>query len=150
MVINGPVPLALSLWMASDTSSLPVPVSPTTYLGFNDEGSLFAANKGPFNWRGPAGQLNDTGTQLNNLNQFSLIQVPLERHGAFGRAVFAISDDVQAYAQFHWQFGGASFFPMVNQGELAALYCWVSLYLAFAGPGAWAVDHVLKRKTDLA
>jgi putative oxidoreductase len=52
-----------------------------------------------------------------------------------------------AYAQFHWQFGGASFFPMVNQGELAALYCWVFLYLAFAGPGAWAVDHVLKRKS---
>lgn len=55
-----------------------------------------------------------------------------------------------AYAQFHWQFGGASFFPMVNQGELAALYCWVFLYLAFAGPGAWAVDHILKRKSDLA
>jgi putative oxidoreductase len=35
---------------------------------------------------------------------------------------------------------------MVNQGELAALYCWVFLYLAFAGPGSWAVDHVLKRK----
>jgi putative oxidoreductase len=55
-----------------------------------------------------------------------------------------------AYAQFHWQFGGASFFPMVNQGELAALYCWVFLYLAFAGPGAWAIDQILKRKTDLA
>ncbi|WP_024868452.1 TonB-dependent receptor domain-containing protein [Pseudoxanthomonas suwonensis] len=79
-----------------------VPVSPTTYLGFNDDGTLFAANKGPFNWRGPAGQLNDTGTQLNNLNQFSLIQVPLERHTAFGRATFDITDAVEAYAQFSW------------------------------------------------
>lgn len=51
-----------------------------------------------------------------------------------------------AYAQFHWQFGGGSFFPMVNQGELAALYCWVFLYLAFAGPGAWTVDQALKRR----
>lgn len=51
-----------------------------------------------------------------------------------------------AYAQFHWQFGGASIFPMVNHGELAALYSWVFLYLAFAGPGAWTVDQVLKRR----
>lgn len=49
-----------------------------------------------------------------------------------------------AYFQFHALTGGV--FPMVNQGELAALYCWVFLYLAFAGPGAWAVDHVLKRR----
>lgn len=79
-----------------------VPVSPTTYLGFNDDGSLFAANKGPFNWRGPEGQLNDTGKQLNNLNQYSLIQVPLERHTAFGRVSYDITDNVQAYSQFSW------------------------------------------------
>ena len=72
--------------------------------------------------------------------------------GLFTRPVAFILSGMMAvaYAQFHWQFGGASFFPMVNQGELAALYCWVFLYLAFAGPGSWAVDHVLKRKTDLA
>ncbi len=79
-----------------------VPVSPTTYLGFNDDGTLFAANKGPFNWRGPDGQLNDTGTQLNNLNQFSLVQVPLERHGAFARVGYDVTDEVQAYGQFSW------------------------------------------------
>jgi len=79
-----------------------VPVSPTTYLGFNDDGTLFSANKVPFNWRGPDGQLNNTGTQLNNLNQFSLIQVPLERHGAFGRVTYRITDDIQAYGQFNW------------------------------------------------
>lgn len=72
--------------------------------------------------------------------------------GLFTRPVAFVLSGMMAvaYAQFHWQFGGASFFPMVNQGELAALYCWVFLYLTFAGPGAWAVDHVLKRKTDLA
>ena len=72
--------------------------------------------------------------------------------GLFTRPVAFLMSGMMAvaYAQFHWQFGGASFFQMVNQGELAALYCWVFLYLAFAGPGAWAVDHVLKRKTDLA
>ncbi|HNR91984.1 MAG TPA: TonB-dependent receptor [Dokdonella sp.] len=79
-----------------------VPVTPTTYLGFNDDGSLFLANNGPFNWRGPEGQLHDTGTQLNNLNQFSLIQVPLERKTAFGRVRYDISDRIEGYAQFSW------------------------------------------------
>lgn len=79
-----------------------VPVTATTYLGFNDDGTLFLANKGPFNWRGSDTLLRDSGTQLNNLNQVSLIQVPLERHTAFGRATFDVTDDVQAYGQFSW------------------------------------------------
>ena len=79
-----------------------VPVTTTTYLGFNDDGTLFLANKGPFNWRGADTLLFNTGTQLNNLNQDSLIQVPLERYTAFGRATFQLTDDVQAYGQFSW------------------------------------------------
>jgi putative oxidoreductase len=30
--------------------------------------------------------------------------------------------------------------PMLNQGELAVLYCFIFLFLAAAGPGAWSVD----------
>ena len=30
--------------------------------------------------------------------------------------------------------------PMLNQGELAVLYCFVFLYFVFAGAGAWSVD----------
>ncbi len=30
--------------------------------------------------------------------------------------------------------------PMLNGGELAVLYCFVFLYLVFAGAGAWSVD----------
>lgn len=30
--------------------------------------------------------------------------------------------------------------PMLNQGELAVLYCFVLLYFVFSGPGAWSVD----------
>jgi len=33
-----------------------------------------------------------------------------------------------------------SFFPLINGGELAALYCFVFLYLACAGAGPWSVD----------
>ena len=30
--------------------------------------------------------------------------------------------------------------PILNQGELAAVYCWVFLYFAAAGGGLWSVD----------
>ena len=30
--------------------------------------------------------------------------------------------------------------PIQNQGELAALYCWVFLYIASQGSGTWSVD----------
>jgi putative oxidoreductase len=30
--------------------------------------------------------------------------------------------------------------PVQNQGELAALYCFVFLFIAAAGPGMWSID----------
>jgi putative oxidoreductase len=35
-----------------------------------------------------------------------------------------------------------SFFPLVNHGEPAILYSFVFLFIAAAGPGAWAIDAV--------
>ncbi len=35
----------------------------------------------------------------------------------------------------------AGFFPLLNRGELAALYSFVFLYLAAAGGGPWSVDR---------
>jgi putative oxidoreductase len=31
-------------------------------------------------------------------------------------------------------------YPLLNQGELAVLYCFVFLYLSAAGGGAWSAD----------
>ncbi len=46
-----------------------------------------------------------------------------------------------AYVQFHWQFAfDAKFFPAVNQGEMAVLYCFIFLLIACRGPGMWSVD----------
>ena len=42
-----------------------------------------------------------------------------------------------AYFMFHAPQG---FWPAVNQGDAAILFCFVFLYLAFAGAGAWSVD----------
>ena len=33
-----------------------------------------------------------------------------------------------------------SFFPILNRGDAAILYCFVFLYIAAAGPGPWSVD----------
>ena len=104
-----------------------------------------------FGFPAPAMGPFDLASQMGVGGVLELVGGALIVLGLFTRPVAFILSGMMAvaFAQFHWQFGGASFFPMVNQGELAALYCWVFLYLAFAGSGAWAVDHVLKRKTDL-
>lgn len=46
-----------------------------------------------------------------------------------------------AYMQFHWKFRfGAEFFPAVNKGELAAVYCFLFLFIATKGGVMWCVD----------
>ena len=46
-----------------------------------------------------------------------------------------------AYFQFHWKFQpGPQFFPGINKGELAALYCFVFLLIACRGGGRWSLD----------
>lgn len=46
-----------------------------------------------------------------------------------------------AYMQFHWKFQfDSNFFPAVNQGELAVLYCFLFFYMTFAGSGPWSLD----------
>lgn len=52
-----------------------------------------------------------------------------------------------AYFLFHAQ---RNFFPILNGGELAALYCFVFLYLAATGAGPWSVDAKLGRTGPLA
>lgn len=59
--------------------------------------------------------------------------------GLFTRpAAFIISGEMAvAYFMAH---APKSFFPALNQGDAAILFCFVFLYLVFAGPGAWSLD----------
>ncbi len=46
-----------------------------------------------------------------------------------------------AYFQFHWKFQlGRNFFPAMNQGELAVLYCFIFLLVACRGGVQWSID----------
>jgi len=50
-----------------------------------------------------------------------------------------------AYFRAHFPHG---FFPLVNHGELAALYCFIFLYLSVAGPGPLSLDAIARHKPD--
>lgn len=44
-------------------------------------------------------------------------------------------------AAAYWMAHGLNHpFPLLNHGELAALYCFVFLYIAARGPGIWSTD----------
>ena len=57
-------------------------------------------------------------------------------------AAFLCSGEMAvAYFQFHWNFQiGPQFFPAINKGELAALYCFVFLSIACRGAVKWSLD----------
>jgi putative oxidoreductase len=59
--------------------------------------------------------------------------------GLFTRATAFILSGEMAAAYFVAH-APASFFPLLNRGEPAILYCFVFLYLAAAGGGPWSVD----------
>ena len=64
--------------------------------------------------------------------------------GVFTRPVaFLLAGEMAvAYFQFHYP---QSFFPTVNNGVPAVLYCFLFLYLMFAGAGAWSIDAMIAR-----
>jgi putative oxidoreductase len=69
--------------------------------------------------------------------------------GLFTRPVaFILSGDMAvAYFMAHAPRG---FFPLLNGGELAIVYCFLFLYFAVAGAGAWSLDQLRYRAADAA
>ena len=65
--------------------------------------------------------------------------------GLFTRlaAFLAAGEMAIGYFLFHFPHG---FWPIVNMGEAAILYCFVFLYLAAAGPGAFSIDAVRRKR----
>lgn len=64
--------------------------------------------------------------------------------GLFTRPVAFILSGTMAVAYFYAHYP-RGFFPIINAGELAVLYCFVFLYLAAAGGGAWSIDRMRSR-----
>jgi putative oxidoreductase len=86
----------------------------------------------PFIDKMPAGLLYFTGT-------IELVGGTLIVLGLFTRPVAFVLSGFMAVAYFMAHFP-MSFFPAINFGEPAVLFCFVFLYLAAAGAGPWAID----------
>ena len=65
--------------------------------------------------------------------------------GLFTRPVAFILSGFTAAAYF-MAHASKGFYPLLNGGELAALYCFVFLYFTFAGGGPWSADALIRRK----
>jgi putative oxidoreductase len=59
--------------------------------------------------------------------------------GLFTRPAAFVASGHMAFAYFIGH-AGRSFFPTLNNGDAAILYCFIFLYLSAAGPGPWSLD----------
>lgn len=68
--------------------------------------------------------------------------------GLFTRLAAFIASGEMAVA--YWmQHAPKSFWPLANMGEAAILFCFIFLYLAAAGPGAWSIDGARTRNAPI-
>ena len=90
-----------------------------------------------------------TPTALWSLSGFAglleLVGGALLLLGLFTRPVAFLLSGLMAFAYFIAH-APQDFWPIVNRGELAVLYCFVFLYLSAAGGGSWSIDRWVRRK----
>lgn len=65
--------------------------------------------------------------------------------GLFTRPVAFLLSGLMAFAYFIAH-APQDFWPLVNGGELAIMFCFVFLYLAFVGGGSWSIDSLRSRR----
>jgi putative oxidoreductase len=65
--------------------------------------------------------------------------------GLFTRPVAFLLSGEMAFA--YWMsHAPRNVFPILNGGDGAILYCFIFLYIAFAGGGAWSLDRLIWKK----
>lgn len=60
-------------------------------------------------------------------------------------AFIASGEMAVAYFMLHFPKG---FLPILNQGDLAVLYCFLFLYISAQGAGVWSLDNLLGKQTS--
>lgn len=95
-----------------------------------------------------AGPAPAVGTQVWFGGIIELVGGTVIALGLFTRAAAFLASGTMAvaYTQFHWKLAVANFawLPLVNKGELAALYCFLFLFVMARGPGPASLDAVLR------
>ena len=132
--------MSFSIIPASWTPSLIAALRIMTGLLFVEHGTgkLFGFPALPGLDKMPVGLLYTTAA-LELVGGALLVVGLLTRPVAFVLAGFM----AVAYFMAH---ASKAFYPILNGGELAALYSFVFLYFVFAGAGPWSVDAMIRRK----
>jgi len=93
----------------------------------------------------PAGATVPLFSQIGIGGLLELVGGALLLVGLFTRSVaFVLAGEMAvAYFQFHFP---KSFWPTVNQGVPAVLYCFVFLYFSAAGGGPWSIDALRRSR----
>jgi|SRR4051812_13286475 len=65
--------------------------------------------------------------------------------GLFTRITAFICSGEMAFGYF-MRHATESFWPGINKGDAAILFCFIFFYLVFSGPGAWSMDAMRARK----
>src|SRR5262249_13775199 len=87
----------------------------------------------------------DLGTLVTWGGILELVGGALIVIGLFTRPVAFILSGQMAVAYFMMH-APSSFYPILNGGDSAILYCFVFLYLVFAGGGSWSLDRMRGRR----
>jgi putative oxidoreductase len=65
--------------------------------------------------------------------------------GLFTRPAAFICSGMMAVGYFLFH-APQNFFPVLNGGDAALLYCFAFFYIFFAGPGPWSLDRIIRKK----
>ena len=65
--------------------------------------------------------------------------------GLFGSWAAFLASGLMAFAYF-MSHAPQGFWPVMNRGELAIVYCWLFLYMACRGSGRYSLDALLFKK----
>jgi putative oxidoreductase len=65
--------------------------------------------------------------------------------GLYTRYAAFLASGLMAFA--YWiGHGTKALLPVINEGELAVLYCFVFLFISTQGGGIWSVDRMMKKE----
>ena len=84
----------------------------------------------------------DPFTQIGLAAIIEVIGGTLVLFGLATRPAAFIMSGEMAVAYFQ-VYAPKAFFPVINGGASAALFCWVFLYLSFVGAGPWSLDALI-------
>lgn len=87
----------------------------------------------------PGGRMPSVGTLSWFAGWIELVLGTLLLLGAWTRCMAFVLSGEMAFAYFI-SHAPRGFYPILNGGELAVLYCFVFFFIFFAGGGPWSVD----------